>query len=94
MVAPPKYTADEFRQALREIHDECTKVFYVLFRGDIGHTASVFRSDVGKMLAYWSGQGFRIVDGPFETQQEAKFECQLQYRYASADRQRGLLGRA
>jgi hypothetical protein len=94
MVTPPLFTLPEAREAFREVRNAHTIDFYALRRGEERATASTFRSDIAQRLALWRSMGFRVIDGPFETLQQAKFEIALDRAYTRADRPQGLLGRA
>jgi hypothetical protein len=92
MLAPPLFTLPEARAAMREIHDQHVVDFYALKRGEERATASTFRTDIGKNSALWRRLGFAVLDGPFATLQQAKFEIALDRAYSRAHH--GLLGRS
>jgi hypothetical protein len=94
MVEPPKWTVAEAREAMREIHDQCTKVFYALRRGRDNFTAGTFRSDIATSISYWRKRGFVVIDGPFETLSQANNEALLNGACARTERPQGLLGRS
>jgi hypothetical protein len=94
MVAPPKFTVAEAREALREVHDQNTKVFYSLRLGKENFYASTFRSDIATSLAHWRRRGFVVTDGPFQKLEQARNEALINGAYTRADRPHGLLGRA
>jgi hypothetical protein len=90
VTSSPEMTVADAMDELRRIHNENTKAFYVLSRGNQFWTSSTFLSDIPRSLAAWLRGGFQIIDGPFETLEKAKLECQLAYAYA---RERQLRGR-